>query len=87
MRFAAQENAIPGQIEVGAGAAPGADAIRADARRFRRLVASDTAQARTAAVSGDASAGGASRSLPARLRFGQGDGAGRGGEAGAHQYD
>ncbi len=50
MRFAAQENAIPGQIEVGAGAAPGADAIRADARRFRRLVASDTAQARTAAL-------------------------------------
>jgi len=29
---------------------PGADAIRADARRFRRLVASDTAQARTAAL-------------------------------------
>jgi enoyl-CoA hydratase/carnithine racemase len=29
---------------------PGADAIRADARRFRRLVASDPAQARTAAL-------------------------------------
>ena len=29
---------------------PGADAIRADARRFRQLVASDTAQARTAAL-------------------------------------
>jgi hypothetical protein len=50
MRLAAQENAIPGQIEVGAGAAPDADAIRADARRFRRLVASDMAQARTAAL-------------------------------------
>ena len=29
---------------------PGADAIRADARRFRGLVTSDTAQARTAAL-------------------------------------
>jgi hypothetical protein len=29
---------------------PDADAIRADARRFRRLVASDMAQARTAAL-------------------------------------
>jgi enoyl-CoA hydratase/carnithine racemase len=29
---------------------PGADAIRADARRFRQLVASDTAQDRTAAL-------------------------------------
>jgi enoyl-CoA hydratase/carnithine racemase len=29
---------------------PGADAIRADARRFRQLVASDTAQARTATL-------------------------------------
>jgi len=29
---------------------PGADAIRADARRFRQLAASDTAQARTAAL-------------------------------------
>ena len=29
---------------------PGADAVRADARRFRRLVASDAAQARTAAL-------------------------------------
>ena len=29
---------------------PGADAIRADARRFRQLVASDPAQARTAAL-------------------------------------
>ena len=29
---------------------PGADAIRADARRFHRLVASDTAKARTAAL-------------------------------------
>ena len=29
---------------------PGADAIRADARRFRQLVTSDTAQARTAAL-------------------------------------
>ena len=29
---------------------PGADAIRADARRFRQLVASDEAQARTAAL-------------------------------------
>jgi hypothetical protein len=29
---------------------PGADAIRADARRFRQLVASDTTQARTAAL-------------------------------------
>ncbi len=29
---------------------PGADAIRADARRFRQLVVSDTAQARTAAL-------------------------------------
>jgi hypothetical protein len=28
---------------------PGADAIRADARRFRQLVVSDAAQARTAA--------------------------------------
>jgi enoyl-CoA hydratase/carnithine racemase len=31
-------------------ALPGADAIRADARRFRQLVASDTAKARTAAL-------------------------------------
>jgi len=29
---------------------PGANAIRADARRFRQLVASDTAKARTAAL-------------------------------------
>ncbi len=29
---------------------PGADAIRADARRFRQLVASDPAQARAAAL-------------------------------------
>jgi len=29
---------------------PGADAIRADARRFRQLVASDTAKGRTAAL-------------------------------------
>ena len=29
---------------------PGADAIRADARRFRQLVASDAAQGRTAAL-------------------------------------
>jgi len=29
---------------------PGADAIRADARRFRQLVASDPAQARTAVL-------------------------------------
>ena len=29
---------------------PGADAIRADARRFHQLVGSDTAQARTAAL-------------------------------------
>ena len=29
---------------------PGADAIRADARRFHQLVVSDTAQARTAAL-------------------------------------
>ena len=29
---------------------PGADAIRADARRFRQLVVSDAAQARTAAL-------------------------------------
>ena len=29
---------------------PGADAIRADARRFRQLVASDPAKARTAAL-------------------------------------
>ena len=29
---------------------PGADAIRADARRFRQLVASDTAKVRTAAL-------------------------------------
>ena len=29
---------------------PGADAIRADARRFHQLVVSDTAQARTATL-------------------------------------
>ena len=29
---------------------PGADAIRADARRFRQLVTSDAAQSRTAAL-------------------------------------
>jgi hypothetical protein len=29
---------------------PGTDAVRADARRFRQLVASQTAQARTAAL-------------------------------------
>ena len=50
MWFAARENAILGQIEVGLGALPAADAIRADAVRFRQLVASDPAQARTAAL-------------------------------------
>ena len=50
MRFAAQENTILGQIEVGTSATPGADAIRADARRFHHLVVSDPAKARTAAL-------------------------------------
>jgi enoyl-CoA hydratase/carnithine racemase len=66
MRFAARENAILGQIEVGVGTTPGAggvqhlarllgrgramEAILADAGRFRQLVTSDTAKGRTTAL-------------------------------------
>ena len=44
---------------------PAADAIRADAVRFRQLVASDPAQARTAALAWD---------LGAHLAYGAGTG-------------
>src|SRR6266545_2861275 len=66
MRFAARENAVLGQPEVGFGAPPGAggvqhlgrllgrgramEVIRADARRFQQLVGSDTVKARAAAL-------------------------------------
>jgi enoyl-CoA hydratase/carnithine racemase len=49
MRFAARENAILGRSRSEL-TLPGADAIRADARRFRQLVVSDAATARTAAL-------------------------------------